>query len=101
MLGWDAAFVYRKAMDFFCMDPSVLDLPEDTYDFNADEVLSSIKCPVMLTYGNPEMGGVLTEQQADEIKNKIDDCVKNYVPDAGHVGPNERIVDLNDFLLGI
>jgi pimeloyl-ACP methyl ester carboxylesterase len=52
--------------------------------FEAETMLRSISCPVLLMYGDFEKGSVLTQEQVQHISSAVPDCVSDFV-DAGHM----------------
>jgi pimeloyl-ACP methyl ester carboxylesterase len=100
LLGWSNPLQFQKALDFLRMDPSALDFSTNPFNFDVEKTLRSISCAVLLVYGDKERGGVLTVEQAEELKSKIRDCTLYHMPAAGHVSPNECIIELNQFLNG-
>ena len=51
--------------------------------YEADTMLRSISCPVLLIYGDFEKNGELTQEEAQYIHATIPDCVSDFV-DGGH-----------------
>jgi pimeloyl-ACP methyl ester carboxylesterase len=69
--------------------------------FDAERLLKRISCPVLLIYGDPEKGSVLTREQVDVVRSAIPDCVADFV-DAGHMPrgtqPMQTVMILINFL---
>jgi pimeloyl-ACP methyl ester carboxylesterase len=68
--------------------------------FEAETTLKSISCPVLLIYGDPEKGSILTQEQVEYILSAIPDCVSDSM-DVGHVPhdqPVQNAAILTDFL---
>jgi pimeloyl-ACP methyl ester carboxylesterase len=57
--------------------------------YETEAMLKRISCPVLLIYGDPAKGSVLTQEQVDVIRTSIPDCVADFV-DAGHLPRSDQ-----------
>ena len=53
------------------------------YDYR--EMLRGIRCPTLLLQGDPETGGMLTDEDAHEVETRIPDCYRVKIPRSGHL----------------
>ena len=68
-----------------------------------ETMLQRISCPVLLIYGDPEKGSILTQEQVETIVSTIPDCVSDFM-DVGHVPheqPMQNAIILTDFLVSL
>ena len=89
-LGDNSAFGRRKAKDLVQLDPDTLGqaLDRTAFDgFDPDSSLQAIRCPTLLIYGNTELGGIISQEDAERITSLIPDCAPEFMEDAGHA-PN-------------
>lgn len=57
------------------------------------EVFANIKCPVLLLFSDQDRGGLVTKEQADEIKNLFDLVEAIHINNAGHCIHRDRYQD--------
>lgn len=71
------------------MDPDVLtamiDRFEDTYaGYKVDDLLPRIQCPMLLLQGNPRLGGVISDKEAQKALKMSPNLQHKKVKNAGH-----------------
>jgi hypothetical protein len=70
------------------LDPAVMDsiLQEHWLsDYDYTRVFSSIRCPLLLLRGNPDMGGMLSEENARQLQQLTPGMIRLDFPSAGHL----------------
>lgn len=85
--GQDAAILRARATTLSQLDPDVLtlvleDRAKEGYD--QDACLQAIACPVLLLQGNPDLGGALSDGDAQHAANLLRRGVYLRLPEAGH-----------------
>ncbi len=78
----------KRAADFLKLDKKTIIAALDGTvfdDFNLDELLSKVVCPVLVLRGNPELDGHITKEKADHLKKRISNCVIEYLEKSSHV----------------
>lgn len=96
------ALAKKRAVDLFQLDKKTIItvLDKTVFDgFNLDELLSKIVCPVLVLRGNPELEGFITEEKADYLKEKINDCVIEYLEKSSHVVHVDQPLKTAQYLL--
>lgn len=86
LLGANDAWACLSAREWSELDPAVMSQTIDESLWNTfllDELMQRITCPVFLLYGNPDMGGVMSEEQAQCVEGGLSNCVKQYI-ESGH-----------------
>jgi pimeloyl-ACP methyl ester carboxylesterase len=98
----------KRAADFLQLDKKTITavLDKTVFDgFNLDELLSKIVCPVLILRGNPELEGFITEEKASYLKERISDCVIEYLEKSSHIvhidQPLETAKHLLNFLASV
>ena len=90
-MGWNNSFSRRKTLDLVNLDPKTLDLDKSIFaGLNIDKMLPQITCPVLMIYGNPELGSILTRDEAEHIVSTIPNCVFEFMEDVGHAPQQEN-----------
>jgi pimeloyl-ACP methyl ester carboxylesterase len=79
------------------LDPIVAGNWLDGYDI--DEVLSGIRCPVLLLQGEPTAGGLLTDADVARVRNAVSD-VSHVKLAAGHMIHWQRTQETATLTLG-
>lgn len=92
--GLDAIFLMNKANYLRHLDPRVLDDwvngDKDTEAFKRvikgydEKLLSEINCPVLLIQGNPNKGGIFTDEAVEFAKLKIQKTYHIYIETYDH-----------------
>ncbi len=70
------------------LDPAVMDsiLQEHWLsDYDYTRVFSSIRCPLLLLRGNPDMGGMLSEENARQLQQLTPSMIRLDFPSVGHL----------------
>ncbi|MBX7168024.1 MAG: alpha/beta hydrolase [Pirellulales bacterium] len=70
------------------VDPAVYTpLVEATWQrgYDRSAVIAAVKCPVLLLRGKPELGGMLSHAEADELATSLHDCTVVDFPGSGHL----------------
>jgi N-formylmaleamate deformylase len=62
---------------------NALNRPE-TAELDWDQILRSITCPALLLYADPERGGGVTKERAEEMKALVPQLQVVHIPGAGH-----------------
>jgi pimeloyl-ACP methyl ester carboxylesterase len=78
----------KRAADFLKLDKRaiVTVLENDVFDgFDPDKLLPEIACPVLILRGNIELEGFITKEKTDYFKDKIENCVIEYLEKSSHV----------------
>ena len=86
LLGAENTFVLKRACDLSQLDPAALTqtLEKSLWDtFHYKELSEKIACPVLLVYGDPELGSVTTEEQVQYLKEHIQTIVAEQLK-CGH-----------------
>lgn len=69
------------------VDPSVLDpIVEGCWleDYDRDAICKQVKCPTLLMQADCTAGGMLTDDDARQVKQVMDHCLHVKLPDTGH-----------------
>ncbi len=92
--GLDSISLMNKANYLRCLDPEVLtDWAVGDRDADAfkrvttgydEKLLKEIKCPVLLVQGNPEKGGIFTDEAVAFAKKNIKDSYHVYISEYDH-----------------
>jgi pimeloyl-ACP methyl ester carboxylesterase len=93
--GQDAVQIRSVACNYVMLDPEVFSasLDDSTYSgIDLEDAMNTIECPVLLIQGNPSLGGVLTDDRAEQMTNAIADCTHIKFDDAGHGILNDQPV---------
>lgn len=92
----------KRAADLLKLDRKTLITVLDKTvfdDFNLDELLSKIICPVLVLRGNPELEGFITEEKADYLKEKINNCIIEYLEKSSHIVHVDQPLEVAQHLL--
>lgn len=88
--GMDALELRQFAKTLSMLDPGVLDYhaegraDEFLAGFDLDEMLPNITCPVLLVQGNPNLGGMMTDESVDFALAELPDATHVLIERAGH-----------------
>ena len=88
--GLDAIDLLRYAKTLSMLDPGVLDyhaegrVDEFLEGFELREMLHNITCPVLLVKGNPNLGGMMTDESVDFALNELPNATHVLIEGAGH-----------------
>jgi pimeloyl-ACP methyl ester carboxylesterase len=91
----DAALLRRISYDSLMLDPEVFPPFADDSAWSGvdlETAMRSIDCPALVMQGNPDLGAVVSDQRADQMKNAIADCTHIKFDDAGHGIPSDQPV---------
>ena len=88
--GMDALELRQFAKTLSMLDPGVLDYhaegraDEFLAGFDLEEMLPNITCPVLLVQGNPNLGGMMTDESVDFALAELPDATHVLIERAGH-----------------
>jgi pimeloyl-ACP methyl ester carboxylesterase len=88
--GVNALELRQFAKTLSMLDPGVLDYhaegraDEFFAGFDLDEMLPNITCPVLLAQGNPNLGGMMTDESVDYVLAELPDATHVLIEGAGH-----------------
>ena len=88
--GMDALELRQFAKTLSMLDPGVLDYhaegraEEYLEGFDLVEMLPKITCPVLLVQGNPNLGGMLTDESVEFALAALPDAVSVLIEGSGH-----------------
>ncbi|MEW4564843.1 alpha/beta hydrolase [Bremerella sp. JC770] len=101
----DPAALRFAAMCLAQLDPEVLETIVTSRwleDYQLDDILSRISCPVLLLQADPGSGGMLVEEDAQRLQDKLTSCTTVRFPGTGHLihgsKPQEVISTVHNFL---
>jgi len=69
-------------------DPRVLDpivAGRWTEGYDLPEIAGAIRCPVLLFQANPQLGGMLIDDDAESLFDSVNDCTLIKIENAGHL----------------
>ncbi|MFA5015361.1 MAG: alpha/beta hydrolase [Actinomycetota bacterium] len=92
----------KRAADFLKLDKKtiVTVLENDVFDgFDPDKLLPEIACPVLILRGNTELEGFITKEKTNYFKDKIKNCVIEYLEKSSHVVHVDQPVETARHLL--
>jgi pimeloyl-ACP methyl ester carboxylesterase len=92
----------KRAADFLKLDKKTIMtvLENDVFDgFDPDKLLPKIACPVCILRGNTELEGFITKEKEDYLKEKIKNCVIEYLGKSSHVVHVDQPVETARHLL--
>jgi pimeloyl-ACP methyl ester carboxylesterase len=73
------------------MTPKALeDALEGSLHWDTDSVLARLECPVTLVIGNPELGAVMTPEEAGRLTRIVDGARTTQVDGVGHLVHDQR-----------
>ena len=78
----------KRATDLIQLDKkAIMTVLDKTVfeSFDLDELLSKIVCPVLVLRGNTELEGFITKEKADYLKEKINNCIIEYLEKSSHI----------------
>jgi pimeloyl-ACP methyl ester carboxylesterase len=67
--------------------------------FNLDGVLAGLNCPVVVLRGNPELDSLITEDRANYLKKRINNCTVEYLEKASHIIHIDRPSETASYIL--
>jgi pimeloyl-ACP methyl ester carboxylesterase len=85
--GENAAALRFRAKSVSQLDPDVMTFAiegRSRAGYDLDALMRSIKCPVLLLQGNPSLGGVMGDAEAQHALSLIQDCALVRIDDCGH-----------------
>jgi pimeloyl-ACP methyl ester carboxylesterase len=92
----------KRAADLLQLDIKTITtvLDKTVFDgFDTEELLSRISCPVLIMRGNTELEGFITKEKADYLKEKIKNCVIEYLGKSSHIVHVDQPVETARHLL--
>lgn len=92
----------KRAADLLKLDKKTIMtvLENAVFDgFDPDKLLPEIACPVLILRGNTELEGFITKEKADYLKEKIKNCVIEYLERSSHVVHVDQPVETARHLL--
>ncbi len=88
--GTDRVKIRELAAVLNEMDPGVLDYhasgraSEFLEGFDFDRYLKNIQCPMLLVQGNPDLGGMMTDESVQYVKSIVPTTEHAFLEEFGH-----------------
>lgn len=88
--GIEIIQIQQLAITLSNMDPGVLEyhaegrVEEFFDDFDLDQLLKRITCPVLLLQGNPSKGGMMTNEAVKHVQSILPGAMHVFIEEAGH-----------------
>jgi pimeloyl-ACP methyl ester carboxylesterase len=88
--GVDPIQIQQLAVVLSQMDPGVLEYHasgramEFFEDFELNDILEQIKCPLLLMQGNPSFGSMMTDNAVKHVKSILPSAEHTFIESAGH-----------------
>ncbi len=92
----------KRATDLIQLDKKTIKavLNKKVFDgFDLDGLLSEVSCPVMVLRGNPGLDGFITEDKASYLKERINNCVVEYIERGSHIVHIDRPLETAGYIL--
>ncbi|MBN9391057.1 MAG: alpha/beta hydrolase [Chloroflexi bacterium] len=100
--GWSDAEIQHSVEAQIEYNPEILEPRQKPNNFNWREVMTSIKCPVLLLTGDVEKGGLVSPEAANEATHLCPTCEVSHISGAGHCIHRDRLGEtmqaVRDFL---
>ena len=78
----------KRASDLLKLDKKTIMAALDgtVFDgFNLDKLLSRVVCPVLVLRGDPELDAHTSEEKADYLAKRLNNCIIEYLKNSSHV----------------